>query len=69
MTAQHFAPLFKGMRYENLHRDGVHLGQQTGDYEGTQRRLFFGDFDVQHDSDTGSSTATLTARVAWEQMT
>uniref|UniRef100_UPI003B84A49C autotransporter domain-containing protein n=1 Tax=Marivivens marinus TaxID=3110173 RepID=UPI003B84A49C len=42
---------------------------QTGNYEGTQRRLFFGDFDVQHDSDTGSSTATLTARVAWEQMT
>ncbi|MCV2875093.1 autotransporter domain-containing protein [Rhodobacteraceae bacterium XHP0102] len=42
--------------------------QQSGNYEGTQRRLFFGDFDVQHDSDTGSSTATLTARVAWEQM-
>jgi len=41
--------------------------QQVGDEEGTQRRLFFGDFDVQHDSDTGSSTATLTARVAWEQ--
>jgi hypothetical protein len=31
--------------------------------------LFFGDFDVQHDGDTGSTTATLTARVAWEQMT
>jgi len=41
--------------------------EQTINYEGTQRRLFFGDFDVQHDSDTGSSTATLTARVAWEQ--
>ncbi|MCV2874821.1 autotransporter outer membrane beta-barrel domain-containing protein [Rhodobacteraceae bacterium XHP0102] len=41
---------------------------QTGDYAGTQRRLVFGDFDVQHDSDTGSSTATLTGRIAWEQM-
>ena len=43
--------------------------EQTSNYDGTQRRLFFGDFDVQHDSDTGSTTATLTARVAWEQMT
>lgn len=42
--------------------------QQTGNYEGTQRRLFFGDFDVQHDGDTGSTTATLTGRMAWEQM-
>ena len=42
--------------------------QQTGNYEGTQRRLFFGDFDVQHDADTGSTTATLTGRMAWEQM-
>lgn len=43
--------------------------EQTGNYDGTQRRLFFGDFDVQHDSDTDSTTATLSARVAWEQMT
>lgn len=42
--------------------------EQTGNYEGTQRRLFFGDFDVQHDADTDSTTATITARVAWEQM-
>ena len=42
--------------------------QQTGNFEGTQRRLFFGDFDVQHDGDTGSTTATLTGRMAWEQM-
>jgi hypothetical protein len=41
---------------------------QTGNFEGTQRRLFFGDFDVQHDGDTGSTTATLTGRMAWEQM-
>jgi hypothetical protein len=35
---------------------------------GTQR-LVFGDFDIQHDSETGSSTATITGRMAWEQMT
>lgn len=33
------------------------------------QRLLFGDFDVQHDGDTGSSTATITGRMAWEQMT
>ena len=43
--------------------------QQVGNEEGTYRRLFFGDFDVQHDADTDSTTATLTGRVAWEQMT
>lgn len=32
-----------------------------------KRRLVFGDFDVQHDSETGSSTATLNGKVAWEQ--
>lgn len=42
--------------------------QQVGNLEGTYCRLFFGDFSVQRDSDTGSSTATLTARVAWERM-
>jgi hypothetical protein len=43
--------------------------EQTSNNEGKQRRLVFGDFDVQHDGDTGSTTATLTARFAWEQMT
>ena len=43
--------------------------QQVGNEEGTYRRLFFGDFDVQHDADTDSTTATLTGRMAWEQMT
>ena len=43
--------------------------QQVGNGEGTYRRLFFGDFDVQHDADTDSTTATLTGRMAWEQMT
>jgi len=43
--------------------------EQTSNYEGTQRRLVFGDFDIQHHADTDSTTATITARVAWEQMT
>ena len=42
--------------------------QQKGNDEGTRRRLFFGDFDVQHDGETGSSTATLSGKIAWEQM-
>ena len=42
--------------------------EQTGNFEGTKRRLFFGDFDAQHNGDTGSTTATLTARLAWETM-
>ena len=43
--------------------------EQRSNADGTARRLFFGDFDLQHDGDTGSSTATLTGRIAWEQMT
>jgi hypothetical protein len=31
------------------------------------RRLVFGDFDVQHDQATESSTATLNGKIAWEQ--
>jgi hypothetical protein len=46
---------------------GTFFGAQ-GLSNGTQR-LLFGDFDVQHDGATGSSTATLTGRVAWEQLT
>ena len=41
---------------------------QTGNFEGTQRRLVFGDFDVQRDGDTGSTTATISGKIAWEQM-
>jgi uncharacterized repeat protein (TIGR02059 family) len=51
-----------------LSTKGTFFGQ-TGNADGTQRRLVFGDFDVQHDGDTGSSTATLTGRIAWERMT
>lgn len=31
-------------------------------------QLVFGDFDIQRDGNTGSSTATLNGRVAWEYM-
>jgi len=41
---------------------------QNGNFEGTQRRLVFGDFNVQRDGDTGSTTATINGKVAWEQM-
>ncbi len=51
-----------------LSTKGTFFGQ-TGNADGTQRRLVFGDFDVQHDGDTGSSTATLTGRIAWERIT
>ena len=50
-----------------LSSKGTFFGQ-TGNVEGTERRLVFGEFDVQRDGDTGSTTATLTGRVAWEQM-
>tara|TARA_B110001450_G_C17649564_1_gene492679 strand:- start:284 stop:2134 length:1851 start_codon:yes stop_codon:yes gene_type:complete len=50
-----------------LSTKGTFFGQ-TGNVEGTERRLVFGEFDVQRDGDTGSTTATLTGRVAWEQM-
>ena len=56
-----------------LSEDGLNTAgnffQQVGNEEGTYRRLFFGDFDVQHDNETDSTTATLTGRMAWEQMT
>ena len=46
---------------------GMFFGQ-TGNVEGTERRLVFGEFDLQHDGNTDSTTATLTGRMAWEQM-
>ena len=41
---------------------------QTGNFEGTKCRFLFGDFDVQHDGNTGSTTATINGKIAWEQM-
>jgi hypothetical protein len=42
--------------------------EQSGDGVETTRRLFFGDFDIQHDGESVSTTATLNARIAWEDM-
>lgn len=42
--------------------------KQVGNFEGTSRRLFFGDFDVQHDSDANSTTASIAGKIAWERM-
>jgi hypothetical protein len=50
-----------------LSTSGTFFGQ-TSSVDGSARRLVFGDFDIQHDGETGSSTATLTGRVAWERL-
>ena len=52
---------------EQLSTQGMFFAQ-TGNFEGTQRRLVFGDFDIQRDGDTGSTTATINGKIAWEQM-
>ena len=52
---------------EQMSTQGMFFAQ-TGNFEGTLRRLVFGDFDVQRDGDTGSTTATINGKVAWEQM-
>lgn len=41
---------------------------RQGSRDGGYDRLVFGDFDLQHDGTTGSTTATVAARVAWERM-
>jgi hypothetical protein len=56
----------------SLDANGVSVSSK-GTFYGAQglgngtRRLMFGDFDVQQDSETGSSTATVTGRIAWER--
>lgn len=50
-----------------LSTSGTFFGQ-SGSLDGQSRRLVFGDFDIQHDGETGSSTATLTGRIAWERL-
>jgi hypothetical protein len=56
----------------SLDASGVSVSSK-GTFYGAQglgngtRRLMFGDFDVQQDSETGSSTATVTGRIAWER--
>ena len=38
-------------------------------FGGSWQRVVYGDFNLQHSSDTGSSTASLNGRVAWQTMT
>ena len=42
--------------------------EQNGTFDGSYRRLLFGDFDLQRNNETGSTTLTLSARLAWEHM-
>lgn len=51
----------------NLDTRGTFHGE-TGVGDGSVRRLYFGDFDIRHDGGTGSTTATVTGRMAWERM-
>ena len=46
---------------------GRFFGQTVG-FDGMSTRLVFGDFNIQHDGETGSSTAILTGRLAWERV-
>jgi hypothetical protein len=52
---------------EQMSTQGVFFAQ-TGNFGCTKRRLVFGDFDIQRDGDTGSTTATISGKIAWEQM-
>jgi hypothetical protein len=55
------------LNYNNtvLSTSGTFHGQRAS-HGGAQKRLAFGDFDIQHDTITGSTTATVTASVGWE---
>jgi hypothetical protein len=48
-----------------LSSQGTFFGQVS--LSSGAHRLVYGDFDIQHDSETGLSTATLNGRIAWEQ--
>jgi len=43
------------------------FSQQRGNFEGSYRRILFGDFDVSRD-ENGTVSAYLSGKVAWEQM-
>lgn len=47
--------------------NGTFFGQ-TASEDGTALRIVSGNFDLQRDAETGSSTATINGRVAWEAM-
>ncbi|WP_412509586.1 Ig-like domain-containing protein, partial [Roseovarius sp. SYSU LYC5161] len=54
------------VRGQTFVADGTFF-EQDGNYAGTRRRLFFGDFDIQRDED-GNTSGTLSGKLAWEHM-
>lgn len=50
-----------------LSASGAFFGLESG-ADGRGRRLVVGDFSLRRDERTGATTATLTARAAWERM-
>ena len=53
------------LNYGRFSTKGTFFGE-TGSHEGGQTRLFFGDYDVQRDTD-GSVSAQLNGKLAWER--
>ena len=53
---------------EGVMRSNGSFFGQSGPFDGAQRALVSGDFDIQHDRNTGSTTATLSGRIAREWM-
>lgn len=51
----------------SLSTSGTFFGQESS-ADGRARRLVFGDFSLRRDERSGATTATLTARAAWERM-
>ena len=45
-----------------------HFFDQTALAADKSRRLFFGDFDIQRDGNSGTTMATVSTRMAWERM-
>lgn len=54
------------VRGQTFVADGTFF-EQDGNYAGTHRRIFFGDFDIQRDED-GNTSGTLSGKVVWEHM-
>ncbi len=51
----------------SLSTSGTFFGQESS-ADGRARRLVFGDFSLRRDERSGATTATLTARAAWERL-
>ncbi|MDG2300013.1 MAG: fibronectin type III domain-containing protein, partial [Planktomarina sp.] len=44
------------------------ISDQSTSKDGLHRRLIFGDFDIQHDSKSGSTISTFNGKALWEKM-